>query len=87
MVYKNYIFICLNLTYYISYRDKFTEECAQFQATVIEDSKEMTSLLEEKEALEKEMWNLEQKINTLRNSTTDYIAEILEDIYRSCSGK
>ncbi|KAF3330472.1 hypothetical protein FCM35_KLT03826 [Carex littledalei] len=62
--------------------DKFTDECAQFQATVIESSKEMASLVEEKEA---EMLNLELKLNTLQNSTTDYIAEILEEIYRSCS--
>lgn len=71
----------------IYYRDKFTDECAQFQATVVEDSREMASLVEEKETLEREMLNLEQKINTLQNSTTDYIAEILEEIYRSCSGK
>jgi cell division protein FtsB len=73
--------------YSISYRDKFADECAQFQATVIEDSKEMAALVEEKEALGKEMLNLEQKINTFRNSTTDYIAEILEEIFRSYSGK
>ncbi|KAJ4731493.1 CAP-gly domain linker [Rhynchospora pubera] len=65
--------------------DKFTDECAQFQATVIEDSKEMASLVEEKEALEKEMLNLELKINMLQNSTTDYIAEILDEILRACS--
>ncbi|XP_078179521.1 uncharacterized protein LOC144573617 [Carex rostrata] len=65
--------------------DKFTDECAQFQATVIESIKEMASLVEEKEALQKEMLNLELKLNTLQNSTTDYIAEILQEIYRSCS--
>jgi cell division protein FtsB len=86
MVCKNYIFIS-QPDYSISYRDKFADECAQFQAIVIEDSKEMAALVEEKEALGKEMLNLEQNINTFRNSTTDYIAEILEEIYRSCSGK
>ncbi|XP_078169961.1 uncharacterized protein LOC144564252 [Carex rostrata] len=65
--------------------DNFTNECAQFQATVIESSKEIASVVEEKKALQKEMLNLEQKINTYQNSTTDYMAEILEEIYRSCS--
>ena len=45
--------------YWTSYRDNFTNECAQFQATVIESGIEMASLVEEKEALKKEMLNLE----------------------------
>ncbi|KAJ3683599.1 hypothetical protein LUZ60_013826 [Juncus effusus] len=65
--------------------EKFTSECGQFQASLTEETKELTLLLEGKAAVEKESSSLKSKLNTLHNSTNEYIAAILEEIYTSCS--
>lgn len=62
--------------------------CLDFQKDIDKvENDELRILLSEKEFLENEIHLLEKKNTALRNSMSDFVEEIVEDLHTSNSGK
>ncbi|XP_058107833.1 uncharacterized protein LOC131251240 isoform X2 [Magnolia sinica] len=68
------------------YREKFIVLCGNFQRDIVKgETEELWALLLDKEVLENEKFILNMKINALRNSTSAFVEEILEELHNSNS--
>ncbi|KAF6137241.1 hypothetical protein GIB67_036278 [Kingdonia uniflora] len=67
-------------------REAFIMQCTEFQREINNgNSDELMTLLSEKKVLENENYNLNEKVNALKNSTSAFVEEILEELRSSNS--
>ncbi|KAI3884481.1 hypothetical protein MKX03_034821 [Papaver bracteatum] len=65
-------------------RETFIMRCNNFQSRISNgENEELLKLLKEKESLQSEKSNLNMKHNSLRNSTSAFAEEILEELHNS----
>lgn len=88
LIFQDGVFVCIALLLMLCVvREKFINESMGFQANMLKSSSEdLVLLLNEKSSLEDESAKLKMKINTVHNSSTEYIAEILEEVNTENSG-